>query len=160
MIRKAIPQDIPELETFIAQFVAQGDVLPRTLDELESLITNCFVAEDDDGKIAGTAILEIYSYKMAEIRSLCVSPTVQGRGVGRDLVNACLQLAQEKNVLEVMAITRSEEFFRACGFDYTLPNLRKALFIDTRNDSNRKYLNDDSPPPPDPGSPPQTSHGG
>lgn len=130
MIRKATPDDIPEIEAFIKQFVTEGEVLPRTLSELEELLPTFFVAVLD-GEIVGCATLEIYSWKLAEIRSLAVSPKAQGKGIGRKLVQACIDLASERNILEVMAITRSEEFFRAVGFDYTLPNLKKALFLQT-----------------------------
>jgi hypothetical protein len=30
-----------------------------------------------------------------------------------------------------MAITSKEDFFRQCGFDFTLPGEKKALFIHT-----------------------------
>jgi len=133
MIRKATPQDLQILEALIGMFVEQGDVLPRTLDELETLINTCFVAEHN-GRIVGTAILEIYSRKLAEIRSLCVLPAVQGKGYGKQLVQACLELARERGVLEVMAITRSEQFFHDMGFGDTLPNMRKAVFISTREE--------------------------
>jgi hypothetical protein len=42
-------------------------------------------------------------------------------------------MAEDLNVLEVMAITANEEFFRSCGFDFTLPGQKKALFIQTRD---------------------------
>jgi hypothetical protein len=35
-------------------------------------------------------------------------------------------------VLEVMAITSSDGFFISCGFDFTLPGEKKALFYQTR----------------------------
>lgn len=128
MIRKAVPTDLPHIEAFILQFVESGEVLPRTLQELEQLMPTFFIAELD-GEIVGCATLEVYSWKLAEIRSLCVSPKAQGKGIGKKLVQSCLDLAKERNILEVMAITHSEDFFRACGFDYTLPNLKKALFF-------------------------------
>ena len=78
------------------------------------------------------AALEIYSKKLAEIRSLAVLPEFQGRGVGKQLVQACVDRARERNILEVMAVTSSEDFFRACGFDFTLPGEKKALFYQTR----------------------------
>lgn len=135
VIRKATPADVPQIETLISQFVDSGEVLPRTLQELETLLPTFFVAEADDTLIVGCVTLEIYSWKLAEIRSLCVSSLVQGRGIGKKLVMACLDLARERNILEVMAITRSEDFFVSCGFDYTLPSLKKALFFQTGDDA-------------------------
>jgi N-acetylglutamate synthase-like GNAT family acetyltransferase len=133
IIRKATEADIHALSDFITQFVETGELLPRTLTELHDLLPNFFVA-DRDGDIVGCATLEIYSRKLAEIRSLAVSPKVQGKGVGKLLVDACVELAKEENIFEVMAISASEDFFKKCGFDFTLPNLRKAFFLQTRED--------------------------
>lgn len=133
IIRNARHEDIPTLKTFIEQFVETGELLPRTLDEIETLLEHFFVA-DYGGEIIGCAALEIYSNKLAEIRSLAVSPTAQGMGVGKKLVAACVELAREHNIFEIMAISAAEEFFRSCGFDFTLPRLRKAFFLQTRDD--------------------------
>jgi N-acetylglutamate synthase-like GNAT family acetyltransferase len=131
-IRSATPADLPAVAEFIEPFIDGGRLLPRTLDELEDLTERLFVAELD-GRMVGCAALEIYSKKLAEIRSLAVEPGLQGLGVGRRLVDACLQLARDRNILEVMAITSSEDFFKACGFDFTLPGEKKALFYQTRD---------------------------
>ncbi len=123
--------DHDELAGFIEPFVADGKLLPRTLDELAELLDTGFIAVHD-GKIVGFAALEIYSPKLAELRSLAVDPAYQGQGIGRRLVEECLKLARWRKVFEVMAITSSENFFRHCGFDFTLPGEKKALFIQTR----------------------------
>jgi N-acetylglutamate synthase-like GNAT family acetyltransferase len=94
-------------------------------------LPNYFIAECE-GKLIGCAALEVYSSKLAELRSLVVSTEFQGHGVGKKLVEACVNRAQEERVLEVMAITSSEDFFRSCGFDFTLPGEKKALFLQTR----------------------------
>ena len=133
IVRPATQTDIPALEIFIKPFVEDGKLLRRTYGELTDLLDEFFVAELY-GEIVGCAALEIYSPKLAEIRSLAVSPTVQGMGVGRHLVNACVARAHERQILEVMAITSSEAFFKACGFDFTLPGEKKALFIQTRDE--------------------------
>ena len=130
-IRTATPADIPAILALIHPFVEQGKLLERTVHELEDWLTHCFVAEHT-GAIVGCAALEIYSPKLAEIRSLAVAESVQGAGVGKRLVQACVELARERRVLEVMAITSSDAFFMSCGFDYTLPGEKKALFLHTR----------------------------
>jgi len=131
-IRPATPQDIGGIDALIEPFVDGGRLLERTWDELEDLVKSGFVAEQS-GKIVGFAALEVYSRKLAEVRSLAVAADVQRHGIGRKLVTACVERARERNILEVMAITSSEEFFRACGFDFTLPGEKKALFIQTRD---------------------------
>jgi len=133
MIRSAAAEDIPAIADLIRPFVEEGSLLERTYDEFGELLPNFFVAVDEDGVIVGCAALEIYSRKLAEIRSLAVSPEVQGQGIGRLLVEACIERAHEHNILEVMAITASDAFFQSCGFDYTLPSLKRALFLQTRD---------------------------
>jgi N-acetylglutamate synthase-like GNAT family acetyltransferase len=131
IVRPARGADIRPLAGLIEPFVRERKLLPRTIDELALLLPNYFVA-DADGKLVGCAALEIYSSKLAELRSLVVVPEYQGQGVGKLLVEACVNRAREERVLEVMAITSSEEFFRSCGFDFTLPGEKKALFLQTR----------------------------
>ncbi len=134
IIRPAQPGDIDPLCELIEPFVEDGKLLPRTYDELEELLPNCFVAElSEEQKIVGCAALEIYSKKLAEVRSLAVAPSAQRMGVGKMLVEACVNLARERQILEVMAITSSEDFFKSCGFDFTLPGEKKALFIQSRH---------------------------
>jgi len=125
--------DLPQLQELVDRFVQANRLLPRTADELHDLVPSGFVAIAE-GHVVGFAALEIYSPKLAEIRSLAVDPGYHGRGIGRGLVSRCVQLAVSRNVLEVMAITSSDGFFKACGFDFTLPGEKKALFIQTRDE--------------------------
>jgi len=129
-IRPVRREDLDGLADFIQPFVSEGRLLPRTTEELEELVYNGFVAKVE-GRLIGFAALEIYSRKLAEIRSLAVVPEFQGNGVGRLLVEECVERARKRDILEVMAITSSEVFFRSCGFDFTLPGEKKALFIST-----------------------------
>lgn len=131
-IRSVRSEDLPAIATFIEPFVATGKLLPRTTQELEDLLPHGFIAESE-GRIVGFAALEIYSPKMSEIRSLAVAPGFRGAGIGKQLVQRCVERACEHQVLEIMAITSNEEFFKHCGFDFTLPGEKKALFIQTRD---------------------------
>jgi amino-acid N-acetyltransferase len=133
VVREACRDDLPELESLVDRFVQANRLLPRTADELSDLVPFGFVAVSD-GRVVGFAALEIYSAKLAEIRSLAVDDKYQGLGIGRELVRRCVDLAVRRNVLEVMAITSTEGFFQACGFDFTLPGEKKALFMQTREE--------------------------
>lgn len=131
VVRPAESEDADDVLEFIEIFVEAKRVLPRTLDEMTLLMPTAYVAVVDE-EIVGFAALEIYSRKLAEVRSLCVRPDLQGRGIGKQLTNACVELARQRNVFEVMVITSSDNFFRHCGFDFTLPGEKKALFLQTR----------------------------
>lgn len=127
-VRQANHADIHAIHACIEPYVKQGKILPRSLNELGELIDQYFVAESE-GKIIGCAVLEIYSRKLCEIRSLAVSSHAQGGGIGKKLVEACIERARKEGILEVMAITSNEKFFHSCGFDFTLPGEKKALFF-------------------------------
>jgi amino-acid N-acetyltransferase len=131
-VRPATAADIDGIDALIEPYVDGGKLLPRTTDELEDLVESGFVAVLH-GRIVGFAALEVYSKKLAEVRSLAVASDLQRHGIGRRLVVACVDRARQRNILEVMAITSSVEFFRTCGFDFTLPGEKKALFIQTRD---------------------------
>lgn len=132
-ITKAEAADLVDLSDFIKPFVDSGEILPRTYDELEYLLETFFIARLD-GKIVGCAALEIYSQKLCEIRSLAVDPGAQGLGIGKGLVAACVDLAACEGVYEIMAISSAEEFFKSCGFDFTLPRQKRAFFLQTRDE--------------------------
>lgn len=132
-VRASTMADLEDIYEFIQPFVDAGRLLPRTVDELEGLIPTGFVALVED-EVVGFVALEIYSRKLAEVRSLCVSSEFRGQGIGKRLTLACVDLARRQKVFEVMAITSTDDFFRSCGFDFTLPGEKKALFLLTRDE--------------------------
>jgi amino-acid N-acetyltransferase len=139
IVRPARGADVPKIAALIEPLIEQHVLLRRTIGELALLLPNFFVAMIGD-ELAGCAALEIYSSKLAELRSLVVGPVHRGRGIGKLLVAACVERAREEGILEVMAVTASEEFFRSCGFDFTLPGQKKALFLKTRSDGEDGHL--------------------
>ena len=130
-LRDAAEADVAALEQFLEPFVSAAHILPRSTEDLRTLIEHGFVAEESE-EIVGFAAIEIYSQKLAEVQALAVASRVQGQGVGTKLVECCIARAKERGVLELMAITASESLFRNVGFDYSLPNQKRALFVQTR----------------------------
>ena len=133
VLRMARAEDVDAIRALIEPHVATGRLMQRATEEIEYLLPT-FVIAELDWEVVGCAALEVYSSRLAEVRSLVVASQLRGMGVGRRLVDACVAMARERRILEVMAITSNEEFFRAVGFDFTLVNERKALFIHTRDD--------------------------
>ena len=116
ILRPAVLADVAEMETFMAPFVATGDLLPRSNYDLCRHIKEYVVAEDQDGAIVGTASLKIYSTELAEIGALAVRDDQQGKGVGRALVEALIADARALGLTEVFGLTRKPLFFMRLGF--------------------------------------------
>ena len=131
-IRAAVDSDLPAVMGLLRPFVEQRKVLRRTKAETAALMTTGFVAEFE-GEIVGFSAVEIYSKKLSEIQCLTVHPNHQGRGIGSALVKHCVQLARTRGVMEVMAISSSDKFLHDLGFDYSLPDQKRALFYQLRS---------------------------
>jgi amino-acid N-acetyltransferase len=131
VIRRAHFDDLDNIQSLLKPFVEQRKLLRRLQSEILLLMANGFVAEVEEGglkKIVGFSAVEIYSRKLGEIQCLAVADGYQGQGIGSALVKACVERAREKGILEVMAISASEGFLRQLGFDYSLPEQKRALF--------------------------------
>ena len=149
VVRSAHYDDLDRIEALLEPFAQQRKLLRRLESELILLMANGFVAElveDGHPKIVGFAAVEIYSRKLSEIQCLAVDDGYQGRGIGSDLVRACVERARKKGILEVMAISASDEFLRKLGFDYSLPEQKRALFfqLHSRDDLFRDTLQDET----------------
>ncbi|MEE2640521.1 MAG: GNAT family N-acetyltransferase [Planctomycetota bacterium] len=130
IIRRSGEPDLDFVYDLTLPFVESGELLKRSREEVRLLIPSGFSAVSGGGEIVGFAAVEIYSKKMAEILCLAVSGECQGQGVGKQLVQHCVEFALQNGVKELMAISSSDHFLKNCGFDYTLPDQKRALFID------------------------------
>lgn len=129
----ARPTDLDAVMALLAPYMENNLLLKRSGEQVADLLQTGFVARDG-GQVIGFAAVEIYSSKLAEIQCLAVDSDWQQRGVGKQLVACCIDMARRENVLELMAISASDEFLVSCGFDYSLPGQKRALFIQTRQD--------------------------
>lgn len=125
--RQATPADADMIHAILRPYVLNRKLFARTEAEVVELTRHGFIAEVD-GRPVGFAAVEVYSRKLAEVQCLAVCSEYQGRGIGQELVARCVQRARELGVVEVMAISSSEDFLKRCGFDYALPDQKRALF--------------------------------
>ena len=121
-------KDVRSVRRFLQPFVKKELLLPRTAAELTHLMKHAFIARYKK-RIVGFAAVEIYSRKLAEIQCLAVDTDFQRNGIGRRLVIACVAKSKEQKVQELMAISASDAFLKECGFDYSLPMQKRALFL-------------------------------
>ena len=130
-IRQATPADAASIHALLRPYVARHLLLERTEAEVIELTRHGFVAVADGACVGFTAI-EIYSAKLAELQCLAVRQDYQGGGIGKLLVQKCLTRARDLGVMEVLAISSSEHFLNSCGFVFSLPDQKKALFYQLR----------------------------
>jgi amino-acid N-acetyltransferase len=118
MIRKARIEDVKKIHQLINQSASRGEMLPRSLGELYDNLRDYFV-HIHDGIVTGTGALHICWENLAEVRSLCVGEVARGRGVGRALVEACVEEAKTYDIHKLFLLTYQVEFFLKCGFTIT-----------------------------------------
>ena len=124
MLRKATPADIPAVQQLINTNLDK--LLPRPDQELLELIDTLWVI-DQQGEIVGCCCLEVYSPKIAELRSLAVRDDCRGLGYGAMLVEAAVSEAQRRNIRQVLVVTSNRDFFERMNFGLAL-NEKYALF--------------------------------
>lgn len=130
-LREATADDTLAICEFLEPFVLERLLLRRSEQELRELTKHAFIAFSGD-KCIGFSAIEIYSRKLAEIQCLAVAAEFREQGIGRELVNRCAARAKQLGVMEVMAISSSDRFLQSCGFEYALPDQKKALFYQLR----------------------------
>lgn len=126
--RRATVGDIQAVYDFLRPFMDQQQILTRTPEQVAALLQYSQLVYCDK-RVIGFVAVEIYSHKLAEIQCLCVAPDYQRRGIGKQLVRFCVEVARDEGILELMAISASDKFLMDCGFDYSLPGQKRALFI-------------------------------
>lgn len=132
-IRKANKEDIMAIYALLQEGVSSGKVLQRSIKELKQVIKYFYICEIEN-KVVGCCSLEIYSQKLAEIRSLVVSTKCRNRGIGSALIKRCLDEAKKKDVYQVLSVTDKCDLFERLGFR-TEVNEKHALFLNFEKES-------------------------
>jgi len=113
-IRPARADDVDAVRDLIDSYATQDLMLSRSTEFLLEHLNDYVVAEDDG--FLGCCALAVLTRDLAEVRSLAVRPETSGRGVGKALVDACVEQAKALGLRRVFALTLVPEFFERCGF--------------------------------------------
>ena len=99
--QKLVQQDLPRAPSFFAAFAGR--------------------------RLIGCCALQVYSRRLAEVRSLAVNDEFQKQGIARKLVTRCLDRARQRGVKQVLAVSGDPDFFQRSGFE-TFFREKTALF--------------------------------
>lgn len=113
---------MPAIRTLIRMF--PGKLVQRNLPNVAS-----FFVASAEGRLVGCCALQIYSKRLAEVRSLAVHADFQDLGVASSLVECCIQRARERSVRELFAVTSETSFFGRLGFA-TFRQEKTAMFYE------------------------------
>jgi len=116
-IRKAIIGDVGRIQALVNHYASKETMLGLSLSEIYDQIRDFTVAEGPRRSLIGVCALHVIWEDLAEIRSLAVDPKIRRRGVGRSLVERCLEEARGLQIPKVFALTYQAEFFRRIGFE-------------------------------------------
>jgi amino-acid N-acetyltransferase len=115
VIRKARIKDVSQIQKLINLYAARDEMLPRSLNEIYENLRDYFVFELE-GRVIGCGALHIDWEDLAEIKSVAVHPDNQQRGIGRAIVEKCIEEAKELGLKRVFALTYKPQFFARLGF--------------------------------------------
>lgn len=114
-LRKARMEDVKPIHALLYDYAGKGRLLPRSLNQIYGSLRDFFVIEGQDGEVLGCAGLTIFWEDLAEVRSVAVVPEAKGRGLGRELVQACLDEARSLGLGKVFTLTYEVGFFEHMG---------------------------------------------
>jgi amino-acid N-acetyltransferase len=116
-LRKASIKDVGRIQALVNHYASKETMLGLSLSEIYDQIRDFTVAEGPRRALIGVCALHVIWDDLAEIRSLAVDPKIRRRGVGRALVEHCIDEARALQIPKVFALTYQAEFFRRSGFE-------------------------------------------
>jgi amino-acid N-acetyltransferase len=114
-IRPITESDAPAIAALVNGFAAQNLMLPRSEAQV-LLALEDFLVADDAGRVVGCGSLIELTPTLAEVRSLAVAADYHSRGVGGQIVGALLEVARQRELDQVCALTLRPNFFQRQGF--------------------------------------------
>ena len=108
--------DVADIVALNNQFSADGLTLPRTEEFVALHIGDYRIVRGPDGALWGQVALDEYSPSLVELVSLAVAPAAQGKGLGRHLIRAAVDLATRRGYPQMFAVSLADTLFLGAGF--------------------------------------------
>jgi amino-acid N-acetyltransferase len=115
-LRPAVRADARRIHGLIQHHALEGRLLPRDLSEVAVHAERFVVAVDGRGAIVACGELAPLSHSLAEIRSLVVSETRRGAGVGRSVVDELRRRARLDGYDDLCVFAHRPGYFAHMGF--------------------------------------------
>jgi amino-acid N-acetyltransferase len=116
VVRTAARSDAEQIWNLVSCYVAEGLMLPRTMEQITMNIDNYIVAMSGS-KVLACAALEEFSPSLAEVSSVAVARTEHGKGLGTEVVLGVERLARARDITELFAMSLSDRFFLSLEYE-------------------------------------------
>jgi amino-acid N-acetyltransferase len=114
-VRPARTSDIKEIRKFIDEYAAGRRLLTKETVTLYESVQEFTVAEINN-EVVGCGALHVLWEDLAEVRTLAVSESVRGKGVGHAILGEIIERARQVGVKRIFCLTFETEFFGRHGF--------------------------------------------
>ncbi|MDD6923020.1 MAG: N-acetyltransferase [Veillonellaceae bacterium] len=114
--RKAVFGDVETIYDIVKGYADSGDMLVRSRNTLYETLRDMIVAVDG-GKVVGVGGLHMMWDRMAEVRTMAVSPDHVRQGVGANIVRRLLDEGRMLGVEKFFTLTYKPGFFATLGFE-------------------------------------------
>ena len=116
-VRPAKTSDIATIADLCGPLIQSRVLLGKEKVELYESVQEFLVAEDSDGRVIGCGALHVMWEDLGEVRTLAVSKSRQGQGVGRAILVNLLDRAKEIGLTRIFCLTFEVDFFSKLGFE-------------------------------------------
>ena len=114
-IRNATITDVKRIHELINGYAETDRMLFASMSSIYENLQIYKVAEVD-GQVIGCCALKVLWKDLAEIKSLAVEESHFGKGIGRALVDGCIDKARQLGLHKVFTLTLEADFFIKMGF--------------------------------------------
>lgn len=114
--RKATFDDVEAIYALVSDYATDGVMLPRSRNTLYETLRDMVIAENDEGEIVGVGGLHLIWDRLAEIRTMAVSPKMTRQGIGAEIVTRLIDEGKALGVEKFFTLTYKPVFFQTLGF--------------------------------------------
>jgi len=116
VVRPARTSDIKKIRSIVDLYASQRRLLSKETVTLYEGVQEFTVAEVN-GEVVGCGALHILWEDLAEVRTVAVIESMQGKGIGHAILESILNKAKEIGVKKVFCLTFETKFFDSHGFN-------------------------------------------
>ncbi|MDP4589129.1 MAG: amino-acid N-acetyltransferase [Candidatus Nanopelagicales bacterium] len=115
-VRPARTHDVIAIRDLVENYAGDGPrLLRKNTVTLYEDVQEFFIAELD-GVIVGCGALHVFWHDLGEVRTLAVSPSCKGQGVGSKIMEALAERAIALGLTRLFCLTFEIDFFTGHGF--------------------------------------------